>query len=121
MDRVYVRMLKDASDFTHDADGGLVLLGGGLGRPDAQFNNESDKVFTNDDVDALVLTIRSVDTNRDPHRIARLNVHLSMEHLSPQNSEVLEYFYASLQTLQQEGVIEWATEAGTYHAYMGSL
>jgi hypothetical protein len=121
MDRVYVRMLKDAADFTHDAEGGLVLLGGGLGRPDAQFNNDADKVFTKDDVDALVLTIQGVDADRDPHRLARLNVHLSMEHLSPENAEVLEYFYASLQKLQQEGVIQWATEAGTYHAYMDSL
>jgi len=121
LDRIYARMLKDAKNFEHDAEGGLVLLGGGLGRPDAQFNNEKDQIFTTEDVDALVTTIQAVDKDRDPSRFARLNVHLSVEHLSPQNSEVLEYFYSSLQKLQQEGVIQWETEAGTYHAYMDSL
>ena len=121
MDRIYVRMLKDGADFKHDAEGGLVLLGGGLGRPDAQFNNEEDKTFTMEDVDALIATVQAVDKDRDPGRFARINVHLSVEHLLPRNSKVLEYFYSSLQKLQQEGTIQWETEAGTYQAYMDSL
>ena len=120
-DRIYLRQLNDSLDFEHDPGGRLVLSSGGLGRPDQQAGDTESPVFTNEDVDALVATLREVNATRDSTRVAKIEVHLSLEHLSTSTWDVLTYFIEELERLQTEGVIEWATQAEVYQVYMGSL
>jgi hypothetical protein len=120
-DRIYLRQLDDSLDFEHDSGGRLVLSSGGLGRPDEQAGDTENPVFTNEDVDALVATLREVNANRDSTRVAKIEVHLSLEHLSTSTWDVLTYFFEELERLQTEGVIEWATQADVYQIYMSSL
>jgi len=124
-DRIYLRKLADSLDFEHDDDGRLVLSSGGLGRVDEQVQEESGPqapaTFTNDDVDALVATLAEVDAKRDPSRVAKIEVHLSLEHLRTATWDVLTYFFAEMQRLQNDGTIQWATQAEVYQAYLDSL
>ena len=120
-DRIYLRKLADSSDFEHDDDGLLVLSSGGLGRPDAQAAGEADDVFTIADVDALVATLEEVDQERDSTRVAKIEVHLSLEHLDEATWSVLTYFFSEMERLQEAGTIQWATQAEIYQTYVQSV
>jgi hypothetical protein len=120
-DRIYLRQLDDSLDFDHDLGGRLVLSSGSLGRPDQQAGDTEDPQFTNEDVDALVVTLREVHAQRDPSRVAKIEVHLSLEHLRAPTWDVLTYFFEELERLQSEGVVEWATQAEVFQAYVDSL
>lgn len=121
MDRIYLRLLKDGQDFDYDADGSVVFSSGGLGRLDAQYNSLSDGVFEYSDVDSLVNTLIEVNINRDPFKVAKIDVHLSVEHFKDSNRDVLEYFFSEMESLQNQGVIQWATQAEVYQIYIDSL
>ena len=120
-DRIYLRQLEDSLNFDHDPGGPLVLSSGSLGRPDQQAGDTEDTQFTNEDVDALVATLEEVHAKRDPSRVAKIEVHLSLEHLRAPTWDVLVYFFEELGRLQTEGVIQWATQAEVYQVYMDSL
>ena len=120
-DRIYLRQLNDSLNFDHDPGGRLVLSSGSLGRPDQQAGDTENPEFTNEDVDALVVTLEEVHAQRDPSRVAKIEVHLSLEHLRASSWDVLVYFFEELGRLQTEGVIEWATQADVYRIYMDSL
>jgi hypothetical protein len=127
-DRMYMRQMADSQDFEHDPGGALVLSGGGLGRPDSQVEDGTDsgpngynETFSMADVDALVEVIVSARESQDKTRFAKLNVHLALDHFMPETTDVLAYFFAELQSLQDQGIMVWATELEVYHAYMASL
>ena len=120
-DRIYLRQLDDSLNFDHDPGGRLVLSSGSLGRPDQQAGDTEDTQFTSEDVDALVATLQEVHVQRDPSRVAKIEVHLSLEHLRTPTWGVLTYFFEELGRLQAEGVIEWATQAEVFQIYMDSL
>jgi acetyl esterase len=127
-DRMYMRQMADNNDFVHDPGGALVLSGGGLGRPDNQVADGSDsgpdgysEAFTMADVDALVDVIVAAREAQDKTRFAKLNVHLSLDHFMANMNDVLVYFFAELQSLQDQGIIEWGTELEVYEAYLASL
>jgi hypothetical protein len=69
----------------------------------------------------MVATLEEVGANRDPSRVAKIEMHLSLEHLNPPTWGVLTYFFEELERLQNEGVIEWATQAEVYQVYVDSL
>jgi hypothetical protein len=48
-------------------------------------------------------------------------VHLSLDHFMANMNDVLVYFFAELQSLQDQGIIEWGTELEVYEAYLASL
>lgn len=120
-DRIYLRQLNDSLDFDHDEGGRLVLSAGGLGRVDAQYGPSSDDIFTVEDVDALAQTLTDINSNRDPSMVAKVEVHLSLEHLESENRSVLEYFFEQMEVLQEGGVIQWMSQSDVYSLYIESL
>jgi hypothetical protein len=120
-DRIYLRKLADSSDFDHDPEGQLVLSSGGLGRVDAQAADESEDQFTMADVDALIATLKEINENRDATRVAKVELHLSLEHLEEETWPVLMYFFEQMNVLQNEGVVLWATQAEIYKTYLDSV
>ena len=125
---MYMRQMADNNDFVHDPGGALVLSGGGLGRPDNQVADGSgsgpdgySEAFTMADVDALVDVIVAAREAQDKTRFAKLNVHLSLDHFMANQNDVLVYFFAELQSLQDQGIIVWGTALEVYEAYLASL
>jgi len=73
-----------------------------------------------DDVDAVVELIRLVADNRDPGRVAKIDIALDIGYLDPTDAtadDVLDYFYAQIGELVAEGGIPWATEHEVYDAF----
>ena len=124
---MYMRQMADSQDFEHDPGGALVLSGGGLGRPDAQVEDGTttmsgySEAFTMADVDAIVDQIVAAREAQDKTLMAKLNVHLSLDHFQAGSTAVLTYFFSELQSLQDQGTMVWATELEVYEAYMASL
>jgi hypothetical protein len=70
-----------------------------------------------DDVEALVATIREIDQIRDRSRIAKVTLYLPVGIFVPENEDVLRLFLARTQDLADQGVIVWATQAQVADAY----
>jgi hypothetical protein len=120
-DRIYLRRLADSEDFEHDPDGRLVMSAGGLGVLINMAEGEESGVFTVADVDAMVALIEEVDAGRDPTRVAKVDVHLSLEVMGDEATDVLTYFFAELERLAEAGTIQWATQAEVVAAYTAAL
>lgn len=128
-DRIYLRMLANAQDFEHDEDGVLVVSAGSLGRLDmiAETNGdltlcekEKNCPLTAEDVTALVEQIRMIDTGRDRSTVAKIDVYFPASTWMPENETVLRAFFEAMQTLEEEGVVQWATQLEVYEAYIAS-
>jgi hypothetical protein len=70
------------------------------------------------DVDRLVQIIRQVDSSRDPKRIAKLTIYLPVSVYEPENEAVLRYLFGQIQILEQQGILQWATQRQVYEAFM---
>jgi hypothetical protein len=120
-DRIYLRKLADSEDFGHDPDGRLVMSAGGLGVLINMAEGEESGVFTVADVDAMVALIETVDAGRDATQVAKVHVHLSLETMVDESTDVLTYFFAELERLAAVGTIQWATQAEVVAAYTATL
>ena len=131
LDRTYLRTLADVDDLEHDETGGiLVLSSGGLGKLQgiaegnyvsiaADYEPGVDAELALDDVDALVDLIRWIDTHRDRSRFSKISIMSHATDWSVSNRLVMTYFLQEMQALQDEGVIEWASEKQVVDAYLG--
>jgi len=117
-DRIYPRMLADALDFEHDNDGVIALMAGGIGAFVDNCAAGKTCTMTPENVDALVAEIQEIEAFRDKERFAKLTVYLSVGQLD--NEDDLRYFLERMKALQDEGVIQWATQLEAYEAYEAS-
>ena len=125
-DRIYLIKLKDLEDFEHDEDGTLVISSGELGRLDTLAEGSSDCLKTNcpltsEDTDAFVAIVKEVNAYRDSNRIAKLNLYFPSNNFVEENEDALRYFFSEMQKLQDEGLLEWATQWELVETYLESL
>ncbi len=120
MDRIYLMKLADLADFEADKTG-IVISNGELGLLDNQSDAQTcatDCPLTNADVDALVETIKSVNEQRDPTRVAKLTTYLPVNIFDSKNEDTLQYFFSELQKLQKDGIIEWSSQWDIVKTYL---
>lgn len=127
VDRMRVVGLANAEDFEEDEDWRIALLAGSTGK----IENVSEEAshtqcasrscpFTEEDVDLFVEQVRDASEIRDTSHIAKLDVYLSMNTLIAKNEDMLHYFFAEMQKLEEEGVIVWASQKDIYEAFVAA-
>lgn len=121
-DRIYLMKLKDLQDFEDDEDGEMVIANGDVGGLSTQddtgyFDDRAE--ITMADVDAFLATVKEVDSYRDKTRVAKLNLYLPVNTFEPENEEVLRYFFSEMKKLQDEGIVQWASQWDVVQIYLG--
>lgn len=111
--------------FTPDPDGDLVVSAGDVGQITAIAESlesgtwdggcDGQCEFTQEDVDALIEFIRNFDETRDRTRVAKLQVYIPSQ---VYDDPMIEYFFAELQKLQEEDVMQWASQKEVYEAFV---
>lgn len=111
--------------FTPDAEGDLVVSAGDVGQITAIEESlgtgtwdggcDGDCPFTEADVDALVEFIREFNETRDVTRVAKLQVYIPTQ---VYEDPMIDYFFQEMQKLQDQGVMEWATQKEVYEAFV---
>ncbi len=128
-ERIYLFGVADATDFVADEEPVITISSGEMGLLSAVAEggresgndiimNDDGFMFDQNDTDVLVDIIRAVDETRDPAQIAKMCVYLPVTFFSNANGEALRYFFATMQELQNEGIITWATQRQVYEAYV---
>ncbi len=124
--RYYPFRVSSAS-FTEDPSGELVVSAGDIG----EISSIGDLALAGEtgwgadcspncaidmaDVDAIEDAIRSFVETRDTSRVAKLQVYISTQKFSDPG---IELFFERLQALQDEGVIQWASQKEVYEAFV---
>ncbi len=113
--------------FEEDATGDLLISAGDIGA--IQSIAELDGIegwegecdgpceFTRQDVDVLVKRIKTLVEGRDESRIMKLQVYIATQYYDDPD---MEYFFSEMQKLQEEGVIQWASQKQVYEALTAS-
>ncbi|MDG1950434.1 MAG: hypothetical protein P8J32_06510 [bacterium] len=111
--------------FTPDDEGELVVSAGDVGQIKAieeslrtgawDGNCEGGCEFNEEDVDELVEFIRDFNQTRDGLRVAKLQVYIPTEVF---DDPMIEYFFAQMQMLQNEKVMQWASQKEVYEAFV---
>jgi hypothetical protein len=111
--------------FTPDDEGELVVSAGDVGQITALDESlrtgtwdggcDGDCPFTEEDVDALVAFIREFNETRDRTRVAKLQVYIATQ---VYDDPMIEYFFSELQKLQDEEVMQWASQKEVYEAFV---
>ena len=123
-DRIYPFMMADAQDFVPDEDGVVLFTGGGIGRLDSMVEGgpthcpQMKCPFTEEDVDLVITQLREIDGWRDRTRIAKANVYVPLHLLQAKHEVAWRHFFEQIQTLEEEGVVTWATQGEVYDAYV---
>jgi pimeloyl-ACP methyl ester carboxylesterase len=120
--RIYPFLMADAQDFVPDEDG-ILFSGGGIGRLDSMVEGGPTNCpqmrcpFTEEDVELVVAEIREIDGWRDRNRLAKVNVYVPLHLLQAKHEAIWRSFFEQAQTLEQEGIVTWATQGEVYDAY----
>jgi len=124
--RFYPFWISDSQDFVADADGDLLLSSGETfslamwaeagGRNNDRPECNNDCPLTMDDVTIVVNDIKDFAANRDTSKIAKYNVYLPAALFEPENEEVLRAFFSETQKLEEQGILEWASQKDVYEA-----
>ncbi|MEK9156956.1 MAG: hypothetical protein AAB448_02375 [Patescibacteria group bacterium] len=122
-DRISVFGLADATDFNEDTDWKIAVLAGELGALQNMSEGDAEKCtricpLTNADIDALVQQIHEAVTLRDSSHVSKLDVYLTVNLFTPENEDVLRYFFSEVEKLADQGVITWATQKEIYEAFV---
>ena len=124
--RAYPFAVADATDFEPDAPGIIVVLSGEFGRLDWAAEDAAGRdcsrgcAFTVADVSAAVATLREVDAWRDPARVTKVTFYIPAENFDESNEAVLRAFLEAMATLEDEGVVQWATQGQVYDAFVAA-
>ncbi len=123
-DRIYLMKLKDLNDFEHDEDGIIVISSGDMGTlasqaDDGGFDDEAE--LTREDVDAFLEQVLEMESVRDKTRVAKLNVYLPVSIFEEENEDALRYFFSETQKLQDDGVLQWASQWDVVQVYLESV
>ena len=115
-DRMYLRYLADTNDLMPDTSG-IIMSAGSLGKLSgiAEGGYEagthvSSATLDRSDVDRLIELLVELDENRDRGYVAKVDLYFAANELVNRNREVLTYFFEEMEALQDDGVIEWATQ-----------
>jgi hypothetical protein len=125
-ERIYPFMAADAQDFQADANGAMLISAGDLGSliryAESSVGDDCQDrcVLTHEDVDFLVATLREIDGFRDRNRFAKVSIYLEVTLFNSKNEDGMRYFFAQMQQLSDEGIIEWATQMDVYRAFVGT-
>ena len=115
------------TSFEEDPEGNLVVSAGDIGEissigdlalsgsDDWQADCGSDCVVDMSDVNAVEDAIRSFVKTRDTSRVAKLQVYIAT---SKYEDPGIELFFERMQTLQDEGLIQWASQKQVYDAFV---
>ena len=124
MDRIYLMKLKNTDDFVAD-DTGIVISNGEMGPlanlaegGESKICGKSDCPFTDEDVDSLVATLKSVNEDRDLTRVAKVTAYLPVNLFVSQNDEPLKYFFSEMKKLQDDGTIQWSSQWDIVKTYL---
>jgi hypothetical protein len=123
-DRIYPRMLADAKDFEADEDGIIMLSPGSLGRLDNILDDEranctgKNCTMTTDDVDEAIRQLIEISEFRDTSRVAKVDLYFPVDQWQDENEDVLRYFFEEIQKLEQDGILQWATQKEVYEIFM---
>jgi hypothetical protein len=111
--------------FASDVDGELVVSSGDIGEISSIGETEgsdtwgascgSDCPVNAKDVQVLIKKIREFDQRRDKSRVAKMQVYIPSSKFADPGIEI---FFASLQELQDHGVIEWASQKQVYETFI---
>jgi hypothetical protein len=127
--RIYPFEVANALDFNPDENPVILISSGELGLISAMAErgreyggseplHDTDYVFDQADIDALINIIREVEHTRNRSRIAKLCTYLPASIYVEKNERVLRYFFEQMGDLVDEGVITWATQSQVYEAYV---
>jgi len=124
--RYYPFRVSSAS-FNEDPSGELVVSAGDIG----EISSIGDQVLAGEtgwgaecspncaidmaDVDAIEDAIRNFVETRDTSRVAKLQVYISTQKFTDPG---IELFFERMQALQDEGVIQWASQKEVYEAFV---
>lgn len=115
-DRMYLRYLENTDDLMPDTSG-IVMSAGSMGKLSAVSDSGyeagthvSDAELDFDDVDLFVELLYELNENRDMGYISKVDLYFPANELVDSNEEVLRYFFEQVQVLQNDGVIQWATQ-----------
>jgi hypothetical protein len=124
--RLNFSQLIDTEDWMDDGEG-IVLSNGEFGQlariEEGGWENDcgaSEKgcQLTLEDVDTWVAIVMEMDASRDHSKYAKLSLYFPVNHWDPKNEDVLRYFFSEMQRLQDEGIIQWATQLDAVEAYL---
>ena len=118
-DRIYPRLLADAQDFEHDDDGVIAVMAGGVASFVDNCMGDKPCTMTAENVDTLVTDIEDIEEFRDKLQFTKLTVYLSVGQLDEE--ENFRYFLERMEQLQDDGIVQWATQLEAYEAYQKHL
>lgn len=116
--------------FTEDPDGDLLMSGGTLARVENisevggwSFHETTDCPkntcpFTEEDAQAAIEFIREFAENDDRSRPAKITFYFATQAFETANDEALKAFFAAMQELVDEGLVEWASQREAYETVM---
>lgn len=124
MDRIYLMKLQNTDDFAPD-DTGVVISNGEMGPlanlaegGESKICGKTDCPLTDEDVDSLVATLKSVNEERDPTRVAKVTAYLPVSIFDSKNEEALKYFFSEMKKLQDAGTIQWSSQWDIVKTYL---
>jgi len=124
--RFYPFWINSSEDFQEDIDGDLLISSGetfGLamwteagGRNSDRPECNDDCPLTEEDVAILIADLKDFAASRDTTKIGKYNVYLPNKLFVSENEEILKEFFSEMKKLQDEGVIQWASQKDIYEA-----
>ncbi len=120
--RIHPFMVRDARDFLADEDGVILVSSGEIGRLDRMAEGGDQAScrtcpLTDEDTDALVEAIRAIAELHAPSRVGKVTVYLPVENFRPGNEAAMRTFLAAIQSLEEEGLVTWATQGEVLDIY----
>ncbi len=106
------------SSFTEDSDGKLVVSGGSVGLLEGMAEDQDCQEpckLTQDDVDVLIEKIRAFAATRDTSRVAKMEVYIPTQ---TYDEPAMKYFFEQMRNLQEDGVLQWASQKEIYEAFV---
>lgn len=121
-ERIYPLTLADATDLIADDPGVITVMGGDIGElasiAEGRSNCFPDCTFDQDDIDEVEHWIQEADQIRDRSKFARVNIHIPLILLNERNETLLRSFLSMLKTYADDGRLQFATEKGSYDAFV---
>jgi hypothetical protein len=123
-ERIYPFAVADATDFEADEDAIIVVSSGEMGLLAGQAELASGETcrpqceLTPEDIETAVALIRDIDSWRDPSQVTKITFYFPADLFEPEHEEMLRAFLEAMQGLEDEGVVQWATQGEVYDAYV---
>ena len=123
-ERIHPFMMEDASDFTPDKPGRILLSAGGLGRLDGFADEERGETcrprcsFEHEDIDAAFRRIDEALTFHDINKIGKIDIYFPLSSFTTKNISYIESFLSRLKDEYiTRGKLQWGTQRAVYEAY----